>query len=88
MYLFSSGSSGRVRGGAEKHEIYAAAFSGHPFYDLFSQGRGGHGPLGPPGSATAITKNLVNNPELLLVGQLLVVSKHLVDSNLFSVGQC
>ena len=35
----SSGSSGRVRGG-EKHEIYAAAFGGHLFYDLFSQGRG------------------------------------------------
>ena len=43
----SSGSSSRVRG-AEKHEIYAAAFSGHLFYDLFSQGQGGHGPLGPP----------------------------------------
>ena len=46
------GSSGRVRG-AEKHEIYAAAFGGHLFYDLFLQGQGGHGPLGPPGSATA-----------------------------------
>ena len=45
----SSGSSGRVRGGAEKHEIYVAAFVSHLFYDLFSQGRGGgHGPLGPP----------------------------------------
>ena len=44
----SSGSSGRVRGGAEKHEIYAAAFGGHLFYDLFSQGWGGYGPLGPP----------------------------------------
>ena len=32
----SSGSSGRVRGG-KKHEIYAAAFGGHPFYILFSQ---------------------------------------------------
>ena len=40
-YGNSSGSSGRVRGGAEKHEIYAAAFGGHPFYDLFSQGQGG-----------------------------------------------
>ena len=37
--LGSSGSSGRVRGG-EKHEIYAAAFGGHLFYDLFLQGRG------------------------------------------------
>ena len=43
----SSGSSGGVRG-AGKHEIYVGAFSGHLFYDLFSQGRGGHGPLGPP----------------------------------------
>ena len=43
----SSGSSGRVRGGAEKHEIYAAAFGGHLFYDLFSQGQGGHGPRPP-----------------------------------------
>ena len=49
LSLNSSGSSGRVRGGAEKHEIYAAAFGGHLFYDLFSQGQGGgHGPLGPP----------------------------------------
>ena len=39
-------------GGVEKHEIYVAAFSGHLFYDLFSQGQGGHGPLAPPGSAT------------------------------------
>ena len=46
----SSGSSSRVEGGggAEKHEIYAAKFGGHLFYDLFLQGRGGHGPLGPP----------------------------------------
>ena len=41
----SSGSSGRVRGD-EKHETYAAAFGGHLFYDLFSQGRGG--PWPPP----------------------------------------
>ena len=38
--VHSSVSSGRVRGG-KKHEIYAAAFGGHLFYDLFSQGRGG-----------------------------------------------
>ena len=44
----SSGSSGRVRGGAEKHEIYAAAFGGHLFYDLFSQGRGGAMAPSPP----------------------------------------
>ena len=37
----SSGSSGRVRGGGEKHGIYETAFGGHLFYDLFSQGRGG-----------------------------------------------
>ena len=51
--ISSSGSSGGVRG-AEKHEIYVAAFSGgHLFYDLLSQGQGGHGPLDPPhGSAT------------------------------------
>ena len=46
MSIFSSGSSGRVRGGAEKHKIYAAAFGGHLFYDLFSQGQGGPSP--PP----------------------------------------
>ena len=45
----SSGSSGRVRGGGrETWNLYAAAFGSHPFYDLFSQDRGGHGPLGPP----------------------------------------
>ena len=37
-------------GVAKKHGIYAAAFGGHLFYDLFSQG---HGPSAPPGSATA-----------------------------------
>ena len=47
----SSGSSGWVRG-AEKNEIYAAAFGGHLFNDLFLQDQGGHGPLGPPGSTT------------------------------------
>ena len=45
--ISSSGSSGRVRGG-EKHEIYAAAFGDHLFYDLFSQGRGGPWPPRPP----------------------------------------
>ena len=51
--LSSSGSSGRVRGGG--HEIYAAAFGGHLFYDLFSQdrGEGAWPPRPPPGSATA-----------------------------------
>ena len=45
----SSGSSSRVRGGGEKHEIYVAAFGGHLFYDLFLWDRGsGHGPLAPP----------------------------------------
>ena len=44
----SSGSSGQVRGGAEKHEIYTAAFGGHLFYDLFSQGQGGPWPPRPP----------------------------------------
>ena len=49
--IFSSGSSGWVRG-TKKHEIYAAAFGGHLFYDLFLQG---HGPLGPPGPATGLS---------------------------------
>ena len=44
----SSGSSGRVRGGAKKHEIYAAAFGGHLFNDLFSRGQGGSWPPRPP----------------------------------------
>ena len=36
------------RGGAEKHEIYAAAFGGHLFYDLLLQGGvGWHGPSPP-----------------------------------------
>ena len=44
------------KGGAEKHEIYAATFGGHLFYDLFLQGRGGAmAPLAPPGSATEAT---------------------------------
>ena len=44
----SSGSSGRVRGGGEKHEIYMGPFGGHIFYDLFSQGQGGAWPPRPP----------------------------------------
>ena len=43
----SSGSSGRIRGQAEKHEIYAATFGGHLFYDLFIQVRGGAWPPRP-----------------------------------------
>ena len=45
----------RPGGGREgkKHEIYVTTFGSHPFYDLFSQGQGGHSPLDlPPGSAT------------------------------------
>ena len=53
MTRLSSGSSGWV-GGAEKHEIYAAAFGGHLFYDLFLQGRGrGMDPSAYSGSAAA-----------------------------------
>ena len=44
-WLFSSESSSHV-GGAEKHEIYVAAFGGHLFYDLFLRG-GGMAPLAP-----------------------------------------
>ena len=41
------GGCGGVWGG-KKDGIYAAAFSGHLFYDLFSQDWGDHGPLPPP----------------------------------------
>ena len=41
-------------GRGEKHEIYVAAFSGHHFYDLFSQGQGAMAPSPPAGSTTAI----------------------------------
>ena len=35
-------------GRGEKHEIYAATFGGHLFYDLFLHGRGGDmAPSGP-----------------------------------------
>ena len=36
----SSGSSGRGLEGGKKHEIYAAEFEGHLFYDLFLQDQG------------------------------------------------
>ena len=49
------------KGGAEKHKIYAAAFGGHRFYDLFSQGQAGLWPLGPPGSATGAGKSTLPN---------------------------
>ena len=42
----SSGSSNWIRGGGEKHEIYAAVFGVHLFYDLFLQGWGRAWPLG------------------------------------------
>ena len=45
----------RSGGGGKNHEIYAAAFSGHPFYDLFLQGRGPWPPCPSPGSATETT---------------------------------
>ena len=53
----SSGSSGRVRGGGgrETWNLCGRLWQSS-FYGLFSQGRGGHGPLGPPGSATGSTK--------------------------------
>ena len=43
----SSGSSGRGLEGGKKHEIYAAEFEGHLFYDLLLQD---HPP--PPGAAS------------------------------------
>ena len=46
--IISSGSSGRVRGGAEKHEIYAAAFGGHLFITYFHRARGAMDLLPPP----------------------------------------
>ena len=52
--LISSGSSGRVRGGRETWNL-CGRLQRPLFYDLFSQGWGGHGPLGPPGSATDIS---------------------------------
>ena len=55
----SSGSSGRVRGGGEKHEIYAGAFGSHLFYDLFSQGMA---PSAPPlDPLLKIRKNVQHN---------------------------
>ena len=46
--IYSSGSSGRVRGGTERREIYAAIFGGHLFMTYFYRagGEGGHGPFG------------------------------------------
>ena len=65
VLVFSSGSSGRVRG-AEKHEIYAGAFGGHLFMTYFH--RAGGEAMPPPGSATGI--NMKCNPppfDLLLM---------------------
>ena len=60
----NSGSSGRLRGGGEKHEICVTTFGGHLFYSLFSQG--GHDPLDPPGSATAQSgSHSVNIPKIM-----------------------
>ena len=56
-HLSSSGSSGQVRG-AEKQEIYAATFGSHLSMTHLHRAGGGHGPLGPPGSATAISQFL------------------------------
>ena len=52
-YRISSRSSGWVRRRvAKKHEIYAAAFGGHLFYDLFLQGQGREAMSPFPRSAT------------------------------------
>ena len=58
--IISSGSSGWVRGG-EKHEIYVAAYGGHLFCDLFSQGRGGRAiaPSAPPDLLLIMPDSLV-----------------------------
>ena len=58
---FSSGSSSQVEG-AERQEIYLAAFVSHLFYDLFSQGLGGGGEWLPwfAGSTTIPFYNLAN----------------------------
>ena len=52
-----SGSSGRVKGD-EKHEIYVAAFGGHLFYELFSQGRGTMAPAPPPDPLLTNSRNI------------------------------
>ena len=65
LILTSSGSSGRVRGGAEKHEIYAAAFGGHLFYDLFLQGQGGPWPPWPPLDPLLLTRSYLVYSSLL-----------------------
>ena len=65
---YSSGSSGRVKGGGEKHEIYVAAFGGHLFNDLFSQGRGG----GMAPSASPDPLLIINTEKLFIVISLYI----------------
>ena len=64
-----------------KHEIYAAAFSGHLFYDLYLQGRGDHAP--PPRSATGIfpiNLNLLTRP-CTLASSISSCTEHYLVSN-------
>ena len=88
----SSRSSGRARGRGKKHEIYAAAFGGHLFYDLFSQDGGVPGPPRPPGSATVafgFSQFGLDSGWMIRVTQgetlsIVLLATHLFTSMLFS----
>ena len=52
--IYSSGSSGWVRGGLRKMKSMQLPLAAIFFMTNFYRARGGHGPLSPPGSATDI----------------------------------
>ena len=79
----SSGSSRRVRGGAEKHESMQPSLVAIFFMTYFYRARGGHGPLGPPGSATAIICQIM--PTLIIYQRKLWI---LVQGKLLSFVIC
>ena len=58
-------------GGGEKHEIYAATFGGHLFYDIILQGQGGGGRWPPSASQDLLLHGL----HCLHINKLYIMSK-------------
>ena len=56
LIAYSSGSSGRVRGRPRNMKSMQPPLQAI----FFMKGQGGHGPLGPPGSATGLKLNYLD----------------------------
>ena len=76
-FLVSSGSSGRIRGGPRNTKSMWSPLVAIFFMTYFHRaGGGGHGPLGPPGSATASKTRM--HSSRMRTARLLTVSQHVL----------